>query len=67
MDALAILDAGGGGSNEESDDDDDDDDDDEEDAIFGTDPWNAICVVGLRVYYSAVEEQGVEVKVIVEE
>ena len=36
------------------DDDDDDDDDeestDEEDAEFANDPWNAVCVVGLRVY-----------------
>lgn len=27
-----------------------DDDDDDEDADFENDPWNAVCVVGLRVY-----------------
>ncbi|MCJ1463819.1 hypothetical protein MMC07_002428 [Pseudocyphellaria aurata] len=29
---------------------DDDDDDDGEDVEFENDPWNAVCVVGLRVY-----------------
>jgi hypothetical protein len=65
MDALQILDEDQGAS-DESDDGHDSDDEEEEDAIFGTDPWNAICVVGLRVYYSA-EEEGVEVQVVREE
>jgi hypothetical protein len=61
-------DDGGGG-------DDDDEDlfdsdaqssgDEAEDMIFGADPWNAICVLGLRVYHSA-EERDVGIRVVVE-
>jgi hypothetical protein len=40
-------------------------DDEAEDMIFGADPWNAICVLGLRVYHSA-EERDVGIRVVVE-